>query len=57
LTNINGLSIFIVQNAVIVASLMLITQCMIAEKPEEKGAGGSPGKPFCDGNTRDENET
>ncbi|OPY91579.1 MAG: 60 kDa chaperonin [Syntrophus sp. PtaU1.Bin208] len=30
---------FALQNASSVASLMLTTQCMIAEKPEEKGAG------------------
>jgi chaperonin GroEL len=34
---------FALQNAASVASLMLTTQCMIAEKPEEKGAGGMPG--------------
>jgi chaperonin GroEL len=36
------------QNAASVASLMLTTQAMVAEKPEEKepampGAGGAPG--------------
>jgi chaperonin GroEL len=31
---------FALQNASSVASLMLTTQCMIADKPEEKGAGG-----------------
>ena len=31
---------FALQNAASVASLMLTTQCMIADKPEEKGAGG-----------------
>jgi len=36
---------FALQNAASVASLMLTTQCMIAEKPEEKGAGGMPGMP------------
>ena len=37
---------FALQNAASVASLMLTTQCMIAEKPEEKGAGGGmPGMP------------
>ncbi len=35
---------FALQNASSVASLMLTTQCMIAEKPEEKGAG-MPGMP------------
>ncbi|MDD5712449.1 MAG: chaperonin GroEL [Smithellaceae bacterium] len=30
---------FALQNAASVASLMLTTQCMIADKPEEKGAG------------------
>ncbi|OPY19133.1 MAG: 60 kDa chaperonin [Syntrophus sp. PtaB.Bin075] len=35
---------FALQNAASVASLMLTTQCMIAEKPEEKGAG-MPGMP------------
>ncbi|MCX7950271.1 MAG: chaperonin GroEL, partial [Treponemataceae bacterium] len=41
---------FALQNAASVASLMLTTQCMIAEKPEEKtpmppmpGGGGYPG--------------
>ena len=42
---------FALQNASSVASLMLTTQCMIAEKPEEKpampamppGGGGYPG--------------
>jgi len=33
---------FALQNAASVASLMLTTQCMIAEKPEEKGAGMPP---------------
>jgi len=37
---------FALQNAASVASLMLTTQCMIADKPEEKGAGGGmPGMP------------
>jgi chaperonin GroEL len=37
---------FALQNAASVASLMLTTQCMVAEKPEEKGAGGGmPGMP------------
>ncbi len=36
---------FALQNAASVASLMLTTQCMIAEKPEEKGAGGMPAMP------------
>ena len=37
---------FALQNAASVAALMLTTQCMIAEKPEEKGAGGGmPGMP------------
>ncbi|MFH1078946.1 MAG: chaperonin GroEL [Pseudomonadota bacterium] len=31
---------FALQNASSVAALMLTTQCMIADKPEEKGAGG-----------------
>ena len=31
------------QNAASVASLLLTTECMVAEKPEEKGAGGMPG--------------
>ena len=31
---------FALQNAASVASLMLTTQCMIADKPDEKGAGG-----------------
>ncbi|SEM25168.1 chaperonin GroEL [Syntrophus gentianae] len=35
---------FALQNAASVASLMLTTQCMIAEKPEEKGAA-MPGMP------------
>ena len=35
---------FALQNASSVASLMLTTQCMIAEKPDEKGAG-MPGMP------------
>ena len=33
------------QNAASVASLLLTTECMVAEKPEEKGAGGPPGMP------------
>ncbi|MCK9392923.1 MAG: chaperonin GroEL [Syntrophales bacterium] len=33
---------FALQNAASVASLMLTTQCMIAEKPEEKGGGMPP---------------
>ncbi|MDO9585735.1 MAG: chaperonin GroEL [Syntrophales bacterium] len=36
---------FALQNASSVAALMLMTQCMIADKPEEKGAGGMPGMP------------
>ncbi len=37
---------FALQNAASVASLMLTTQCMIADKPEEKGVGGGmPGMP------------
>ena len=35
---------FALQNAASVASLMLTTQCMVADKPEEKGAG-MPGMP------------
>ncbi len=31
---------FALQNAASVAALLLTTQCMIADKPEEKGAGG-----------------
>jgi len=31
---------FALQNAASVAALMLTTQCMVADKPEEKGAGG-----------------
>ena len=33
------------QNAASVASLLLTTECMVAEKPEEKGAGGGGGMP------------
>jgi chaperonin GroEL len=33
------------QNAASVASLLLTTECMVAEKPEEKQAGGAPGMP------------
>jgi len=34
------------QNAASVASLLLTTECMIADKPDEKGAGGgAPGMP------------
>jgi chaperonin GroEL len=36
---------FALQNASSVAALMLMTQCMVADKPEEKGAGGMPGMP------------
>ena len=36
---------FALQNAASVASLMLTKQCMIADKPEEKGAGGMPPMP------------
>ena len=37
---------FALQNAASVAALLLTTQCMIADKPEEKGAGGGmPGMP------------
>ena len=32
-----------IQNAASVASLSLTTEAMVAEKPEEKGAGGAPG--------------
>jgi len=35
---------FALQNAASVASMMLTTQCMVAEKPEEKGTG-MPGMP------------
>jgi len=31
------------QNAASVASLLLTTECMVAEKPDEKGGGGMPG--------------
>jgi len=31
------------QNAASVASLLLTTEAMVADKPEEKGAGGGPG--------------
>src|SRR5208337_3679190 len=31
------------QNAASVASLLLTTECMVAEKPEEKGSAGMPG--------------
>jgi chaperonin GroEL len=33
------------QNAASVASLLLTTECMVAEKPEEKGGGGGGGMP------------
>src|SRR5208282_3860441 len=33
------------QNAASVASLLLTTECMVAEKPEEKGAGAGGGMP------------
>jgi chaperonin GroEL len=33
------------QNAASVAALLLTTECMVAEKPEEKGAGGAPQMP------------
>ncbi len=33
------------QNAASVASLLLTTECMVAEKPEEKPAGGGPAMP------------
>jgi chaperonin GroEL len=33
------------QNAASVASLLLTTECMVAEKPDEKGAGGPPAMP------------
>jgi chaperonin GroEL len=36
---------FALQNAASVASLLLTTQCMVADKPEEKGSGGMPGMP------------
>ena len=36
---------FALQNAASVAALLLTTQCMIADKPEEKGAGAMPGMP------------
>jgi chaperonin GroEL len=36
---------FALQNAASVAALMLTTQCMIADKPEEKGSGGGGGMP------------
>ena len=36
---------FALQNAASVASLMLTTQCMIADKPEEKSAGMPPMPP------------
>ncbi len=37
---------FALQNAASVAALLLTTQCMVADKPEEKGAGGGmPGMP------------
>lgn len=36
---------FALQNAASVSGLLLTTQCMIADKPDEKGAGGMPGMP------------
>jgi len=33
------------QNAASVASLLLTTECMVAEKPEEKGGAGAPAMP------------
>ena len=33
------------QNAASVASLLLTTECMVAEKPDEKGAGAGGGMP------------
>jgi len=36
---------FALQNAASVAALMLTTQCMIADKPDEKGGGGMPAMP------------
>jgi chaperonin GroEL len=36
---------FALQNAASVAGLLLTTECMVAEKPKEKGAGGMPGMP------------
>ena len=36
---------FALQNAASVSGLLLTTQCMIADKPEEKGAGGMPAMP------------
>ncbi|MBN1363706.1 MAG: chaperonin GroEL [Syntrophaceae bacterium] len=36
---------FALQNAASVAGLLLTTQCMVADKPEEKGAGAMPGMP------------
>jgi chaperonin GroEL len=33
------------QNAASVASLLLTTECMVAERPDDKSAGGSPGMP------------
>jgi chaperonin GroEL len=34
------------QNAASVAGLLLTTECMVAEKPDEKGVGGgAPGMP------------
>src|SRR6202050_183628 len=33
------------QNAASVAALLLTTECMVAEKPDEKGAGGQPPMP------------
>jgi chaperonin GroEL len=31
------------QNAASVAALLLTTECIVADKPDEKGAGGAPG--------------
>ena len=36
---------FALQNAASVSGLLLTTQCMIADKPEEKGAGAMAGMP------------
>ena len=33
------------QNAASVASLLLTTECMVAEKPDEKGGAGGGGMP------------
>lgn len=41
----SSIELFVVQNAVSVAGLLMTTEAMVAEKPEEKKTPATPGMP------------